>query len=144
MPSVKGGLLILETPNIMRLPSRLNFLLTGFHKPRNPFPPYHEPLIKHLHLHSFPVHLPMLDYFLFKSGMRLANIRWNKWRLGAVLLFVVLLPLLALNSAVFLLTQKTLTSPIRRHLFRLSLDPAVLICSVLILVYSKEEHVEPR
>ncbi|MFC2150249.1 class I SAM-dependent methyltransferase [Calditrichota bacterium] len=133
------GLLILETPNIMRLQSRLNFFLTGFHKPRNPFPPYDKPFIEHLYYHSFPIHLPMMDYFLHHHGMKLHRIRWNKWRIFPVLLYILFIPWILLITPLFLRRQSTLNSANKTHLFKLQTHPAILICSVLILTYQKRD-----
>jgi SAM-dependent methyltransferase len=132
-----GGLLVLETPNIMRVPSRLRFLLTGFHKPRTPFPPYGHPLQEHLYYHVFPVHLPVLDFFLYEYGMELERIQWNRWKPAALLLAVLLLPLMALNLGIFLAREKTLARPFKWRLFKLQLHPAILLCNVLILTYRK-------
>ena len=134
------GLLILETPNIMRLQSRFNYFLTGFHKPRNPFPPYDKPLIEHLYYHSFPVYLPMMDYFLHQHGMRLKKISWNKWRIFPIILYTLFLPLIMLITPLFLRRQSTLTKQNKLHLYKLQTHPAILICSVLILTYSKSNE----
>ena len=132
-----NGLLILETPNIMRLQSRFHFLLTGFHKPRTYFPPYHKPLQEHLYFHVFPVHLPVVDYFLFQYGMERESLRWNRWKLFPIALLLLFFPLMILNLAVFLLRERTLHWPIKKRLLILQLHPAVLICNVLIMVYRK-------
>ncbi|NQU04861.1 MAG: class I SAM-dependent methyltransferase, partial [Calditrichaeota bacterium] len=122
-----GGRLILETPNIMRLQSRFNFFLTGFHKPRNLFPPYGKPLEEHLYHHSFPVHLPMMDYFLHQFEMRLEKITWNKWRIFPIILFILFYPLIILITPLFLRRQTTLNVSEKWHLFKLNVHPAILI-----------------
>lgn len=137
-----NGLLIIETPNIMRLPSRLNFFLSGFHKPRTPFPQYNKPLIEHLNLHSFPGYLPIIDYFFYKYGLRLKKIKWNKWRVFPIVLYLVFLVPIIINTLLFLWKEKGLDGETKKHFFKMQLTPAILICSVLILAYEKHEHVE--
>jgi len=132
-----GGLLVFETPNIMRLQSRFNFFLSGFHKPRAFFPPYHEPLVEHLRVHSYPVYLPMLDYFMHQYGMRLEKIAWNRWKFFPVLLLLLFWPLLLLNSLIFFFKEKGLNAKSKGHLFKILNHPAVLLCNVLILTYRK-------
>jgi SAM-dependent methyltransferase len=132
-----GGLLVLETPNIMRLQSRFYFFLTGFHKPRTQFPPYHKPLAQHLYYHVFPIHLPVLDYFLFQLGMERVRLRWNKWKLFPVLLLLLLWPLILLFEAEFVLREKSFDRPTKWRLFKLQLHPAVLLCDVLIMTWRK-------
>jgi SAM-dependent methyltransferase len=132
-----NGLLVFETPNVMRLQSRFNFFLSGFHKPRTPFPPYHGPFVEHLKLHSFPVYLPILDYFLYHHGMRLEKITWNRWKVFPILLLLVFFPLIILNSIFFLWKQEIIDKPAKFHLFKLVHHPAVLLCNVLILTYRK-------
>lgn len=137
-----GGLLVLETPNIMRLQSRFNFFLSGFHKPRTLFPSYHRPLVEHLRVHSFPVYLPILDYFMHQYGMRLEKIAWNRWKVFPVLLLLLWWPLILLNSLLFFFKEKGLDTKAKAHLFKVLHHPAILLCNVLILTYRKVGHGE--
>ena len=132
-----GGYLVIETPNIMRLQSRLNFLLTGFHKPRTQFPPDHRPLEDHLFFHVFPVHWPVVDYFLYQYGMERSTLRWNRWKIPPVLLAALLWPLMLLNLIVFFYREKSLLPSHKWRLFWLQVHPAVLFCNVLIFAYRK-------
>lgn len=135
-----GGLLVIETPNIMRLNSRLNFLFTGFHKPRTDFPPYHKPVQDHVYYHVFPVYLPVVDYFLYQYGMERVALRWNRWKWFPILLLLIFWPFILLNSAIFLWKEKTLVSAHKWRLFKLQNHPAVLLCNVLIFAYRKNEE----
>lgn len=134
----KGGILVFETPNISRLQSRFNFFLTGFHKPRNPLPGYHRPLIEHVLYHSFPVHLPLIDYFCYQFGFELKSISWNKIRLFPIVLLILLYPLILLNTILFLMHEKLIDNKTKIHLFKLMMHPAIQICSALILTYRKK------
>lgn len=138
-----GGLLVIETPNIMRLQSRLNFMFTGFHKPRTDFPPYHKPVGDHVYFHVFPVYWPVVDFFLYHYGMERVALRWNRWKFFPFLLLSIFWPFIVLNSAIFFWKEKMLLSTHKWRLFRLQNHPAVLLCNVLIFAYRKNTEGRP-
>ena len=60
----EGGVLIVFTPNIMRINSRLHFLLTGFFKIKRSFIGFDVPPQHAFAFHNYPVHLPVFLYQL--------------------------------------------------------------------------------
>ena len=59
-----GGHLILTTPNIMRLDSRLGFMLSGMHKAKRRQIPLDTPLDKAHHFHNYPIPFVLLYYLM--------------------------------------------------------------------------------
>jgi 2-polyprenyl-3-methyl-5-hydroxy-6-metoxy-1,4-benzoquinol methylase len=55
-----GGVLILTTPNIMRLNSRFHFFFSGYHKTKRRFIPFDTPLAQAHRFHNYPIDLPIL------------------------------------------------------------------------------------
>lgn len=91
-----GGVLILTTPNIMRLNSRLHFLLSGYHKTKRRFIPFSTPLDQAHRFHNYPIGLPILYYLCLQNGLELERIVHAKVKLYSRFLYVMLgLPVLA-------------------------------------------------
>ncbi len=67
-----GGVLILTTPNIMRLNSRFHFFWSGYHKTKRRFIPFDTPLDQAHRFHNYPIDLPILYYLCNK-----AVLSWN-------------------------------------------------------------------
>ena len=70
------GYIIVVTPNIMRINSRLHFLLTGFFKAKKTFIGFDVPCNESFEFHNYSPHLPVflyqlhshnLNYFLFDA-----------------------------------------------------------------------------
>ena len=69
-----GGALILTTPNVMRLNSRVHFMLSGYHKTKRRFIPFETPL-NHAHrFHNYPIELPILYYLCKQNGLHLERL----------------------------------------------------------------------
>ncbi len=91
-----GGVLILTTPNIMRLNSRVHFLLSGYHKTKRRFIPFDTPLDQAHRFHNYPIDLPILYYLCKQNGLELEQMGHSKVKLYSRFLLVVLgLPVLA-------------------------------------------------
>ena len=73
-----GGCLILTTPNIMRLNSRLHFLLSGYHKTKRRFIPFDTPLDQAHRFHNYPIDLPILYYLCKQNGLTLERLGHSK------------------------------------------------------------------
>ena len=70
-----GGLLVLSTPNVSAMRSRVRFLLTGCHnKFKRPLDEAHPSPLHHL----TPLTYPWLRYILHTSGLRIAAVRTNR------------------------------------------------------------------
>ena len=91
-----GGVLILTTPNIMRLNSRLHFLLSGYHKTKRRFIPFDTPLDQSHRFHNYPIDLPILYYLCKQNGLELEQMGHSKVKPYSRFLLAVLgLPVLA-------------------------------------------------
>lgn len=73
-----GGVLILTTPNIMRLNSRLHFFLSGYHKTKRRFIPFETPLEEAHRFHNYPIDLPILYYLGQKNGLEIERLGQSK------------------------------------------------------------------
>ena len=92
-----GGVLVVTTPNILNLTSRVRFLLFGFH---NLFGPLH---VKESRVHSTGGHINPVSFFylshsLLDAGFRDVSLSVDKWQRGSMVLAVLLFPLIALYS----------------------------------------------
>jgi len=80
-----GGTLILSTPNVLKLGSRLHFFLTGFpHYLIRPNPEAEDEQDPFPHIHMLPYH--ELRYALHTQGMRIRAIATNRVRFNDALL----------------------------------------------------------
>ena len=73
-----NGVLILTTPNIMRLNSRFHFLLSGYHKTKRRFIPFNTPLAEAHRFHNYPIDLPILYYLAKQSGLAFERLGHSK------------------------------------------------------------------
>jgi 2-polyprenyl-3-methyl-5-hydroxy-6-metoxy-1,4-benzoquinol methylase len=84
-----GGSLILTTPNLHRLGSRLRFLVSGCHHTKRELMPADMPLSQLSEYHQRCVDFPTLHYLLWASGLRVESVETSKikWasRLGLAL-----------------------------------------------------------
>ena len=77
-----GGRLILSTPNILNIVSRLRFLFEGSYE----F--FREPLVEYVqqngrgvqNMHVIPWGYNELEYLLFRSGFKVENVSSDQWR----------------------------------------------------------------
>lgn len=101
-----GGWLILTTPNIMRLDSRLAFLLSGLHKAKRRLMPLDTPLELAHRFHNYPIGFPLLYYLLRVNGLELERLGRSQVKPIARLLYPLLYPLVAANTAFRLLHRE--------------------------------------
>lgn len=96
-----GGFLVVSTPNILHLQSRLRFLLTGFYDLYQP--PSADPAnAGRLCGHVMPLHLAYYAYGLRRAGFSEVQYAYDKRKGTAALLTVLFYPLLALGRWVFM------------------------------------------
>lgn len=135
-----GGRLVLTTPNIMRLDSRLAFLLSGLHKAKRRQIPLDTPLPMAHRYHNYPIAFPLLFYLLRANGLELEAIGHSEVKPIAWLLYALLYPLVRANTA-FRLMFRERRSPsvaLNRALLRWMTDRRVLMEDTLILRARKE------
>ncbi|MGH7962496.1 MAG: class I SAM-dependent methyltransferase [Candidatus Binatia bacterium] len=130
-----GGVLILTTPNIMRLSSRFHFFLSGYHKTKRRFIPFDTPLAQAHRFHNYPIDLPILYYLCKQNGLvyeRLGKSKVKGWSLFLFALFG--LPILAYTWYTLLLREKNPTQrQENRRLNTWLLHPRTLLEDNLVL-----------
>lgn len=93
-----GGHMIIITPNMLRLTSRLHFLLTGFFKLKRPFIGFDVPIESAFGFHNYPVHPPVLLYQFRARGFFLEAFTASGYKPRSFLLFALLWPFIALGT----------------------------------------------
>ncbi len=84
-----SGVLILTTPNIMRLNSRFHFFFSGYHKTKRRFIPFDTPLTQAHRFHNYPIDLPILYYLCKQSGLTIERLGNSKIKGFSRLLFLL-------------------------------------------------------
>lgn len=104
-----GGVLILTTPNIMRLSSRLHFFLSGYHKTKRRFIPFDTPLEDAHRFHNYPIDLPILYYLGKQNGLEIERLGHSKVKGYSRLLWVVFsVPIMAYTWYILQVREKNL------------------------------------
>jgi len=137
-----GGRLVLSTPNILNLASRLKFLLSGFYslvpRPINEFSAI--PVFDHIN----PLTYYQLRYLLHTQGFQITAVGTDLFRRGAA----ALLPLRPLVQMVTVRTMRKETDPrqrqANREIRRVLASPGILLGRTLIVVARRIEGSGPR
>ena len=111
-----GGHLILTTPNIMRLDSRLGFMLSGMHKAKRRQIPLDTPLEEAHRYHNYPIPFVLLYYLMRINGLRLERIGHGKVKPFSYVLYVLMYPIVALDTRLRLVWRER--KPAARELNR--------------------------
>ena len=94
------GILLISTPNILNLKSRLRFLFEGtydyFREP--PLELANSPKHGFFDIHLFAYKYPELEYILFDAGFNIENIFSSLFELQAIIFSFLLLPILKLQA----------------------------------------------
>jgi SAM-dependent methyltransferase len=97
-----GGRLLLSTPNVLNLASRLKYLLSGFYslvdRPLNEFAG------TKLHDHIAPLSYYQVRYMLHTNGLRIGKVTTDRYRRSGALLLVPLWP--CIKAATWLATSR--------------------------------------
>jgi len=140
-----GGLLVLTTPNIHRLSSRLRFFLSGFHKVKRKFVRYSCPLRESFRFHNWPAHLPYLDYVFERSGLRIEDLRGGRIKAFSAMLALLFRPIVGVYTR-WLLAQDE--DPAQREAYarlrRWLVSRAALAGDNLIIAARRIGHPDPR
>lgn len=133
-----GGHLILTTPNIARLHSRLHFFLSGTHKLIRRRVGWDIPPDDFYAYHANPVDFTVLHTLLYHAGLRVTELRFTRFKWEHCWLALAW-PFVALTVARE--TSRRLESPLHaegeRDLRRWLLHPAMLFSEQLLLVAQK-------
>ncbi len=136
-----GGVCILTTPNVMRLNSRVHFMLSGYHKTKRRFIPFETPLTQAHRFHNYPIELPILYYLCKQNGLRLECLGHSKVKLYSRFLLVTLgLPVLAYTWYTLWVREKSsVQRQENRKLLRWLCHPRLLLEDNLVLRLQKVE-----
>lgn len=135
-----GGVLLLTTPNIMRLTSRFHFFLSGYHKTKRRFIPFDTPLEQAHRFHNYPIDLPILYYLCKQYGLEWERLGKSKIKGFSRVLFALFgLPVLLYTWYTLLVREK---NPAQRRenqrLCRWLLSPRVLMEDNVVLRLRKQ------
>jgi hypothetical protein len=86
-----GGVLIIITPNVLRISSRLHFLLTGFRKVKRSFIGFDVSGEQAFAFHNHPPHLPQLAYQLHALNLG-CEIEAIEYKPKSILMWLLLAP----------------------------------------------------
>ena len=134
-----NGVLIMTTPNIMRLNSRLHFFWSGYHKTKRRFIPFDTPLAQAHRFHNYPIDLPILHYLCKQHHLELERLEKSKVKTYSRVLFAFFgLPVMAYTWYTLLLREK---NPVQqqenRRLCRWLLHPRLLMEDNLVMRFRK-------
>ena len=101
-----GGHLILTTPNIMRLDSRLGFMLSGMHKAKRRLIPLDTPLNEAHRYHNYPIPFGLLYYLLRINGLRIERLGHGKVKPFSYVLYALFYPVVALDTRLRLIWRE--------------------------------------
>jgi 2-polyprenyl-3-methyl-5-hydroxy-6-metoxy-1,4-benzoquinol methylase len=114
-----GGWLILSTVNVMRLDSRLAFLLSGLPKPKRRLMPLDAEATEERGYHNHPVWFPYMYYLLRLHGFELRRLGKSRVKAISRILYPLFLPLVAANTVFRFLIRE------RRYLQRRGRKPSI-------------------
>jgi SAM-dependent methyltransferase len=131
-----GGYLVLSTPNILNLASRLKFVLSGFYslvpRPINEFSQV--PVFDHIN----PVTYYQLRYMLHTQGFTITRVETDFWRRSAALLYF-LKPFIQLYSRRTMRKERDARQrEANREIRRVLASPDLLMGRTLVLVARKQ------
>jgi SAM-dependent methyltransferase len=134
-----GGHLILTTPNIMRLDSRLGFMVSGMHKAKRRQSPLDTPLDEAHRYHNYPIPFVLLYYLLRINGLRLERLGHAKVKPFSYVLYALFYPVVAFDTRLRLVWRERDPAgrELNRELARWMLDRRVLVEDNLIVLAHK-------
>ncbi len=135
-----GGRLVLTTPNIMRLNSRLGFLLSGMHKAKRRPMPLDTPLAEAHRYHNYPIPFALLYYLLRINGLGVERLGHGRVKPLSWVLYALFYPLVAANTRYRLIARARAGAAreLNRELVRWMLDRRVLVEDNLIVRARKD------
>jgi 2-polyprenyl-3-methyl-5-hydroxy-6-metoxy-1,4-benzoquinol methylase len=87
-----GGYVVVVSPNMMKINSRINFLLTGFFKVNKAFIGFDVPLDRSFGFHLYPVHLPTFLYQMQANNLEAVFIDAVGYKMKSYLQWLMLIP----------------------------------------------------
>lgn len=134
-----GGILILTTPNVMRIKSRLHFFLTGYHKVRRRFVPFETPLSEAHRFHNYPMELPILHYMLVQNRLQIERLGRAGIKAFSWVLYLLMLGPVALYTWFFVLRTAEDAAQRREHgrIFAWLISPRGMVQDTLAVMARK-------
>lgn len=141
-----GGCLILASPNIMRIQSRLHFFLTGFFKVKRAFVGLDVPIDRSFAFHNYPVHLPVLLYLLEANGAGCLDVKGAGYKIksfvGSLIFLLFIIPFTYHN--VYIREKNIVGSHASGQFFRSLVSLEGLCAESLIVVAKKDFSNQPN
>lgn len=95
-----GGMVIITTPNVLNLSSRISYLLTGFFELFKPLS-FDEKDVRRQWGHIMPLNAYYLDHAMRSCGFKKVKLHADRLKRSSVFLFLLLLPVLKISSGLF-------------------------------------------
>jgi SAM-dependent methyltransferase len=92
----RGGVVVVMTPNTLKLTSRLHYLLTGFFKLKRSFIGFDVPHACAFAFHNYPPHLPTFLYLMTAQGLETVQFTAAVFKPKSFLLYALLYPFVRL------------------------------------------------
>ena len=139
-----GGHLILTFPNVLRVSSRISFLLTGMHKPKRKFIGFDVPVEKSFAFHLYLPELPSLAYLLNAHGLTVEKAIGHHIKIKSLFLYGLLYVPCAVAAAWRFFRKEKHLKRSRQSgpLWRLFMGPAVQCGEKLVVVAVKSDGVD--
>lgn len=83
------GLIIITTPNINSIKSRLHFLFTGFFKIKWNFIGFDVPFEESFCYHNHPIHIPTDLYYIIKSNLKPISVFGFNIKIKSILMYII-------------------------------------------------------
>jgi len=140
----EGGVVVISTPNVLNILSRLRFLFTGFLRGR--VRPAHYTRRPGQAPNIYLIHFYELYYLLFHSGFEVEELRKTRVKFAPVFFIVFLYPLMWLFSLEAVIRAEK--DPVQRRtnwqILRYLFSPALLLSDNIVVKARKKVHHEDR
>ncbi|MBI4570163.1 MAG: class I SAM-dependent methyltransferase [Planctomycetes bacterium] len=132
-----GGVVIVVTPNTLKLSSRLHFLATGFFKVKRAFIGFDVPNDRAFAFHNYPPHLPTFLYLAASHGLAATSLDAVGYKFKSVLLWLLLSPIVlpATWAKVHLFERHLRGTPAAAMLYRALTSRPALCGESLVMVF---------
>jgi SAM-dependent methyltransferase len=134
-----GGHLIMTTPNIQRLLSRISFLLSGIHLTGQALIPWNYGPQRMEEFHHRCIDFPVYHWLLWVAGMRIQEIRPTE-KLFSMYLSILMWPLLRIPTALNVMRHAKDQDDIkgRKDLMKWMLSRAILGSNTICIIARKQ------
>ena len=137
------GHVIVVTPNMMKINSRMNFLLNGFFKVNKAFVGFDVPSERSFGFHLYPAHLPTFLYQMYTNNVKAAYIDAVGYKVKSCVQWLILVPFIlpATYVKTHILEKYLKGTPYSRLLFK-SLVSFKTLCGESWIVVGRKAKVD--